>query len=78
MASDLDQVPVQVGHLKQLERVLETASGLVTADDLARQFRNMRDRPQPSNLARGLDDQLTRVRGWLRDADAPAVEVADE
>ena len=69
MATDLDQVPVLVGHLRNLERVLETAYGAVSADDLARQFRSMSGRPQPSHLARALDEQLDRVRGWLRDAE---------
>lgn len=71
MADDLDQVAVRVGHLRNLERVLETASSLVTAEDLARQFRAMSGREQKSHLARALDEQLTRVRGWIRDADQP-------
>lgn len=74
MANDLDTLPVRVGDIRQLERVLETAGGLVVADDLARQFRNMRDRPAPSNLARAIDEQLTRVRGWLRDAEEVVID----
>lgn len=79
MADDLDAIPVLVGHLRRLERTLDTAYTLVGAEDLARQARSMGGRHQPSNLARALDEDLTRVRGWLRDAEnAPQEEPDDD
>lgn len=69
MASDLDTVPVLRAHLMELERTLALMDGLLSAQDLAQEYKNMATVTRPSRLTTVARTQLTRVQGYLREED---------
>jgi hypothetical protein len=68
--SPTDQIPVLRIHLEQLVQAIDSAYGFHTADDLARQFKNVGGTFRPSNLTKRLENALELGGGYL----APLVE----
>lgn len=65
MPSPTDQLPVLRVHLEQLVAAIDTAYGYHSADDLARQFKNVGGTSRPSNLTRRLEQALELGNGYL-------------
>lgn len=59
-----DTIPVLVGHLEDLLRVLEAAEGVATALDLQRSYMSMRA-STPYPLPAALRGQRERIQGYL-------------
>lgn len=64
------------GHLEEIYEALSAASGYHSADDLARQYKNVGGTFRPSNLTKRLDSARERVNGYLaqEDSDEPVSE----
>lgn len=67
-----DTVPVLRGHLDELQRAVEGAATYHSADDLARQAKNLGGVHRPSNLTKALEAALARIEGYL------AMEVTED
>jgi len=60
-----DQILVLRGHLEEIYEALDSAYGYHTADDLARQFKNVGGTHRPSNLTKRIEKALGRTEGYL-------------
>jgi hypothetical protein len=60
-----DHIVVLRGHLEELYQALDTATGYHTADDLARQYKNVGSTHRPSNLTKRLEQARDRAEGYL-------------
>jgi hypothetical protein len=60
-------VPITVlrGHLQEIADAVDTAYGYHTADDLARQYKNVGSTHRPSNLTVRLEKALSSLEGYL-------------
>jgi hypothetical protein len=67
-----EPITVLRGHLEEMYEAIDTAYGYHTADDLARQYKNVGSTHRPSNLSKRLEKALSSVEGYL------AQEEADE
>lgn len=69
----VDTIPVLRGHLEEIFSALDAASGYHSADDLARQYKNVGGTFRPSNLTKRLESARERVDGYLsqEEADVP-------
>jgi hypothetical protein len=65
MADGLNTVTVLESHLVELERVLAFAEGVLAAQDLERQYKEMAAVTRPSRLTQAVQRQLERVQGYL-------------
>lgn len=68
-----DQITVLRGHLEQIFEALDSAWGYHTADDLARQYKNVGGTHRPSNLTRRLEEALQRTGAYLETGDDDGV-----
>jgi hypothetical protein len=53
------------GHLEEIYAALDTAYGFHSADDLARQYKNVGSTHRPSNLTKRLEKALAHTEGYL-------------
>jgi hypothetical protein len=61
----VEPVTVLRGHLEEVLEALDAATGYHSADDLARQYKNVGGTYRPSNLTKRLEKALDRVQGYL-------------
>lgn len=68
-----DRIVVLRGHLEEIFEALDTATGYHTADDLARQYKNVGSTHRPSNLTKRLEKARDHAEGYLlqEDEDVP-------
>lgn len=58
-------VPVLKAHLVEWEQTLAITEGLLVAQDLTQEYKNMGTMTRPSRLTTNVQRQLERVRGYL-------------
>lgn len=70
MDDGLNVVAVLRTHLDELERTLAFCEGLLAAQDLERQYKEMAAVTRPTQLTKSVQRQLERVRGYLAEDDS--------
>lgn len=69
---DFDTVPVLRLHLEEMVRTLTIVEGLLTAQDLQREYLAMANTIRPSRLTQDVQRQLARLNGYAQEeSDVP-------
>ena len=67
MSDELDLISVIRGDLVNIERTLNMVYGKLSADDLSKDYSNMRLHVSRSPLSTQVANQLEKVRGYLNE-----------